>query len=98
MREKKHYHVTSKSRADTAAVLRAAVAVYLLYLAWKIATASGADASFSQPVSLLIGGAFAAAALAFGWYTWRRYRADLRGAELTPEEEEELRREREMEP
>ena len=56
MRAKKHYHVTRKSRADTAAVLRAAVAVYLLYLAWKIATASGADASFSQPVSLLIGG------------------------------------------
>ena len=76
----------------------AAVAVYLLYLAWKIATASGADASFSQPVSLLIGGAFAAAALAFGWYTWRRYRADLKEAQLTPEEEEELRREREMEP
>ena len=74
------------------------VAVYLLYLAWKIATASGADASFSQPVSLLIGGVFAAAALAFGWYTWRRYRADLKEAQLTPEEEEELRREREMEP
>ena len=79
-------------------LLRLVCGGYLLYLAWKIATASGADASFSQPVSLLIGGAFAAAALAFGWYTWRRYRADLKEAQLTPEEEEELRREREMEP
>ena len=75
-------------------ILRLACGAYLLYLAWKIATASGADASFSQPVSLLIGGAFAAAALAFGWYTWRRYRADLKAAELTPEEEEEVRQER----
>lgn len=34
--------------------------------------------------------AFAAVAVGFGYYAWRRYRSDLKAAELTEEERREL--------
>lgn len=96
--EKKHYHVVRKNRADTRALLRGLVSAYLLYLGWKLITGAGRDPTFSPVLGYLAGGLFAAAALAFGFYTWRQYLSDRRAAELTPEEEEELRREQEEEP
>ena len=96
--EKKHYHVVRKNRADTRALLRGLVSAYLLYLGWKLITGAGHDPTFSPVLGYLAGGLFAAAALAFGFYTWRQYLSDRRAAELTPEEEEELRREQEPEP
>ncbi len=96
--EKKHYHVVRKNRADTRALLRGLVSAYLLYLGWKLITGAGHDPTFSPVLGYLAGGLFAAAALAFGFYTWRQYLSDRRAAELTPEEEEELRREQEEGP
>lgn len=96
--DKKHYHVVRKNRADTRALLRGLVSAYLLYLGWKLITGAGHDPTFSPVLGYLAGGLFAAAALAFGFYTWRQYLSDRRAAELTPEEEEELRREQEEEP
>ncbi len=92
---KKRYNVVRKNSADLHALLRGFVAAYLLYLGWKLIT-SGGDASFPPAAGYAAGTLFAAGAVVFGCYTWKRYRSDLQDAELTPEEEEEaLRQERE---
>ena len=44
---------------------------------------------------MLTGGLFGLAAVGFGIYAVKEYKEGLKAAELTPEEEEELRRERE---
>ncbi|MCI8304120.1 MAG: hypothetical protein HFF52_05770 [Lawsonibacter sp.] len=88
---KKRYHMVRKQQADVRAVLRGLISCYLLYLGFRLVSQEG-----STPLFYLAGGVFGACAAAFGWFTWRRYRTDLRGAELTPEEEAELRREREL--
>ncbi len=93
--DKKQYNVFRKNKADLHVLIRGIVAAYLLYLGWKLVT-SGGDASFPPAAGYAVGALFAAGAIAFGCYAWKRYRADLRDAELTPEEEEEaLRQERE---
>ncbi len=91
--EKKRYHVVRKQQADMRALLRALVSAYLLYLGFRLISQEGGDLAFR-----LAGGAFAVGAAAFGWYAWKSYRANLKDAELTPEEEVELRREQELEP
>lgn len=96
--EKKRYHMVRKNRADTRALLRGLVSAYLLYLGWKLISGAGRDPTFSPVLGYLAGGLFAVAALAFGFYTWRRYLSDREAALLTPEEEAELDREREEEP
>lgn len=96
--EKKRCHVVRKNRADTRALLRGLVSAYLLYLGWKLIAGAGSTPDFPPALGLLAGVLFAAAAVAFGFYTWRQYLADRKAAELTPEEEEELRREKELEP
>ena len=93
---KKRYHVVRKQQADLKALLRGAVTAYLLYLAWKLAVSS--DPGFPPAARLLAGGLFALCAVVFGWFTWRQYRAALKGAVLTPEEEAALRREQEEDP
>lgn len=93
--EKKRYHMVRKNRADTRALLRGLVSAYLLYLGWKLISGAGRDPAFSPVLGYLAGGLFAVAALAFGFYTWRRYLSDREAALLTPEEEAELDRERE---
>lgn len=95
MKEKKRYHVVRKNKADTKALFRAVVCGYLFYLSWQLVSGGGSDASFPPVAGLLTGGLFAAAAAGFGLYSWKEYRQALREAELTPEEEEALRRERE---
>ncbi len=96
--EKKRYHVVRKQQADLRALLRGLVSAYLLYLGWKLLFQAGSDPAFPPAARLGFGGLFAAAALAFGWYTWKQYRSSLREAELTSQELEELRQEREEEP
>ena len=93
----KEYTVIRKNRANVSAVLRGAVACYLLYLGVQIAMSAGKDPSFPVWASWLLGGFFCVAAVAFGAYTWRRYRADLKAAELTEEERLEARRQVEEE-
>ena len=93
----KEYNVIRKNRANVSAVLRGAVACYLLYLGVQIAMSAGKDPSFPVWASWLLGGFFCVAAVAFGAYTWRRYRADLKAAELTEAERLEARRQAEQE-
>ena len=84
--EKKRYHVVRKQQADTKALLRVLVSVYLFYLGYRLISRGDGN-----PVFYLAGGIFMAGSAAFGWFTWRQYRAALRQAELTPGEEEALR-------
>lgn len=70
------------------ALLRGLVAAYLLYLGWKLGGSGSSDLPLAA--RLLVGGLFAAGAILFGWFTCRQYRAALKEAELTPEEEAEL--------
>lgn len=93
----KEYNVIRKNRANVSAVLRGAVACYLLYLGVKIAMSAGKDPSFPVWAAWVLGGFFCLAGAAFGVYTWRRYRADLKAAELTEEERLEARRQAEQE-
>ena len=86
-----------KNRANVSAVLRGAVACYLLYLGVQIAMSAGKDPSFPVWAAWVLGGFFCLAGAAFGVYTWRRYRADLKAAELTEEERLEARRQAEQE-
>ena len=94
---KKRYHVVRKNKADTRALFRTVACGYLLYLSWQLIRSGGSTPSFSPLVAWLLGGLLALAAIGYGLYTWKEYRLALREAELTPEEEDELRREREEE-
>ena len=96
--EKKRFHVVRKNRADTRALLRGLVSAYLFYLGCKLIAGASRAPDFPPVLGCLFGVLFAAAAAAFGLYTWRQYLSDRKAAELTPEEEEELRREQEPEP
>lgn len=93
----KEYNVIRKNRANVSAVLRGAVACYLLYLGVQIAMSAGKDPSFPVWAAWVLGGFFCLAGAAFGVYTWRRYRADLKAAELTEEEQQEAQRQAEEE-
>ena len=84
--EKKQYKVKRKNQAETRALLRGLVAAYLLYLGWKLASMGGEDPSFPPLVGIIAGVLFAAGAVVFGIYTWKRYLSDRKDAELTPEE------------
>lgn len=91
--EKKRYHVLRKNRADMRGLLRGLVSAYLLYLGWKLISGARIDSALPPAAGYLAGGLFAACAVAFGLYSWKQYQADRKAAELTPEEEAELRRE-----
>ena len=83
------YDVQRRNRASTAATLRGVVALYLIYIGWKIASGSvSEDASISLWAGVLIGVLFIVAAIGFGVYTVWRYRADMKAAVL-PEKQEE---------
>lgn len=87
-REKKQYHVEPKNRAFTQVSLRVLVSAYLLYLAFQLVFPDGSDSTLPSGVRWLTGGLFAAAAVVFGFYSWRQYQKNLKDAELTSEEEE----------
>lgn len=95
MEQKKRYHVVRKNKADTRALFRALLCGYLLYLAWQLIQSGGSAPSFTPLVAWLLGGLFILAAAGFGYYAWGEYKRALKEAELTPEEEEALRQERE---
>lgn len=89
--ERKRYHVVRKQQADMKALLRALVSGYLFYLGLRLISQGSGN-----PLLYLAGGIFAAGAAAFGWFTWRQYRAALSQALLTPEEEEALRQDQDL--
>ena len=49
-----------------------------------------ADCLIPQWGVVALTAAFAAVAVGFGYYAWRRYRTDLKAAELTEDERREL--------
>lgn len=79
------YNEELRSRAVKKALLRALVAGYLVYLGWNIAT--GESDSMTQLTARLIGGAFIAAAAAFGVYIFRSWRSDMAAARELPDNE-----------
>ena len=87
---KLEYDIQKRARAGTAATFRAVVAGYIAYLGWKIATAGGG--SMPPLAAKLIATAFIVAAIAFGIYTWKRWRLDLEAARL-PEDDGEAQEE-----
>ena len=86
-KETPRYHDGRKQKATTSAFLRCLVIAYLLYLAWKLAW-GWTDTPGGMPrwLAYTAAGAFCAAAAAFGVYTWKKWQAGLKAAELTPEE------------
>ena len=66
-----------RARALNLATLRAVVAAYLLYLGVStlVSLAKG-ESSLSPLFGWSIGILFTGSALAFGWYTWKRWRTE----------------------
>ena len=85
--EKLKYDIQKRARAGTAATFRAVVAGYIAYLGWKIATAEGS--TMSPLAAKLIATAFLVAAIAFGVYTWKRWRLAVEAARLPDGEDDE---------
>ncbi len=76
------------------ALLRGLVALYLLYTAYELCFRV-VDESIPDWVRIAVGAVMALAAIGFGVYTYKRYRADCEAAVLTDEELEQLREEQE---
>lgn len=84
--KKKDYDLFRKNQANLHGLLRAAVSLYLLFLAYQLAFAGGDDPSFPPAARIAAGILFAVCAAAFGVYTFQQYQAECRKAELTDEE------------
>ena len=85
-KESREYDVQKRAKAGTAATARAAVALYVAWLGVKILRGMNEGGSTVPPaVSWIAGLTFIAAALAFCFYIWKRWRTDLEAARL-PEE------------
>ena len=86
---KPEYDMQKRTRAGTAAALRAAGALYILYLGYSILRGY-LEGTSTLPawVAWLAGVVFICAPLAFGVYIVRRYKADLAAARIEPEGEE----------
>ena len=84
MREDRaEYDPQRRSRAGTTLSVRVIAAGYLIYLGYTLIR-DLLNGSTTMPVwlSWAAGIGFAAAGAAFGWYTWKRYQADLKAARL----------------
>ena len=68
---------TERSKAINRAMLRGAVAGYLVYLGGSIVyDLIQGTTSMSPVVGWIIGPVFVIAGAGFGWITWRRWKAD----------------------
>ena len=84
------YDIQQRAQAGVKATFRGVVAAYIVYMGYKLIH----DADVVWHIAA--GAVFIAAALAFGVYTWRRWRIDLEAARLpdadeadSPSEDEE---------
>ncbi len=80
------YDEDKRARAGRAAVLRAVVAVYIGYIAYKVAL--GENTTMSRMLCYVMGAVFLVAALFIGGYTYYRYRCDMKDAIITDEVQE----------
>ena len=76
------------NKANTAAVLRGVVAVYLIVLGYKIIT--NQDTTMAHTTACLLGGAMILAALLFAGYTVFRLLADKKAADHDDSQGESL--------
>ena len=90
----KKYRIADKNRADTRALMRGIVAAFLLFSAYQLCFRIE-DATFPPVARVVSGAVLALAAVGFGVFAWKQYRADCEAAVLTDEELERLRGERE---
>ena len=85
------YDIQKRARAGTAATFRAVVALYILYLGYKLIRGVTDGSSTMLPwQGWAFGLLFFLAGLAVGYYAWRRYRIDLEAARLPKREGEAL--------
>lgn len=84
--EEVKYDAGKRLKALRSAALRIIVAVYIGYLAYKIAAAE--DTSMSVTTARIIGSVFMAAAVAFGIYSFVRMRSELSAARIKEESPE----------
>lgn len=83
--QKRKYDTIMKGRAFTGLALRAAVAGYMVYLAWKIFTNMlGGSSAIPLWAVWLICIVFAAVAVIFCVYSWKAFRKALKEAEIVP--------------
>ena len=93
--ESPKYDAGKRSKAGTTASLRAVAVGYLLYLGYTLLR-DVLDGTTTLPLWLSVSAAvvFIGVAVAFGFYTWRRYRCDVASAllqdETVPDVEERL--------
>ena len=77
------YDIQKRAKAGTAATLRAVISVYIIYLGWTVLKGVR---NGSSPVPVWVGWlvaiVFTAAAIAFGFYTWKTYLRDKEAARL----------------
>ena len=77
------YDIQKRAKAGTAATLRAVISVYVIYLGWTVLKGVR---NGSSPVPVWVGWlvaiVFTAAAIAFGFYTWKTYLRDKEAARL----------------
>lgn len=82
------YDPQKRARAVTAATLRAAVALYIVYLGWNIIKGVREGGTTMAPwLGWTAGLLFIAAALGFAFYAWKRYRQDVEAARLPVSED-----------
>ena len=87
--EKLEYDVRKRAKAGTSATFRAVVAIYVMYLGSNLCRSTADGTSTLPPwAGWLSGIFFILAGLAFGIYTWNRYRIEKEAARL-PETDEE---------
>ncbi|MCM1061129.1 MAG: hypothetical protein NC452_12695 [Eubacterium sp.] len=84
---KKNYDKALKNRADRKVFFRMLVAVVLLYMAWKIPSLAQSDPTFPLGLGWGISVLFAAAAIVFLIYAWKKHTSDRKEAEITMDEE-----------
>ena len=80
----------NRTAAVYKAVLRAAVAGYLIYLGVSmIIDHLNGTSALASWIVWTAGPVFAAAGAVFGWVTWKRYRAETEEEPAEPEDDEE---------
>lgn len=89
-KETPKYDPRRRSRAGTAATLRAIVVIYVAYMVYNVLRGT-IDGSSTLPVwaGWVLSIALLAADAVFAYYIWRCYRVDLAAAILPDEEESE---------
>ena len=84
---KLEYNVQERARAGTRATFRAVAALYILYLGYQLIRGTVDGSSTLPPwAGWSVGIFFIAAALGFGYYIWKRWRADVEAARIPPSE------------